>query len=240
MAFLAFGSSSTAFGSAPAPKSAKPLTVLYTGSFVMKNQATPESTAHSYTFTVTWRYWWTGTWGSLFTDHTVFSSPASKFTKVKIDGKVDSTYKERVDDPDSAIKKCHSTVGRDAKSRPTMRAAYDTAADTLQVIVEAPTFRGIKYGTADLNCQDGPGTNVFGQGASLTPPRAFNPLGSGGTVRLSKGGTARYDRTWKWQHTFASASNPTPYRDYKATMRSAVTVWYVPCKLIKECAGAKP
>lgn len=238
-AAVALGAAGAAWGtteSVPTPKKSKPLTILYTGSFEMENQAHPETTAHSYTFAVKWTYWWTGTWASLFRDPSIFRSSPSPFTKVKIAGNVDSTYTLRVGD--TAVQNCRSPIFRDTANRPTVTAAYDTSANTLQVVVEAPTFRGIKYG--DLNCADGPGTNVFGQGTSQTSPRFFNPLGAGGTVRLSTGGTARYDKKWKWTHTYASATNPAPYRDYTVTIRSKVTVTYAPCRLIAACAKAKP
>lgn len=218
------------------PKKSTPLTILYTGSFTMKNQAVPETTSHSYTFTVNWTYWWTGTWASLFRDPSVYRSSPSRFTKVKIAGKVDVTYKLKVDD--AAVQNCLSPIFRDNANRPTVTAAYDTSANTLQIVVEAPTYRSIKYG--DLNCADGPGTNVLGPGTSQTSPAFFNPLGAGGTVRLSTGGTARYEKEWKWTHTFASATKPVPYRDYTASMRSKVMVTYTPCKLIPACAKAKP
>ena len=59
-------------------------------------------------------------------------------------------------------------------------------------------------------------------------------------VRLKSGGTARYDKTWTWKHTFDSAGGQVPFRTYKATMRSGVTVTYKPCRLIPACASAKP
>jgi hypothetical protein len=223
---------------APAPKRSQPMTILYTGTFSMKNTAQPQSTTASYDYSVTWTYWWTGTWSSLFRDPSVFSSPPAPFTKVKIAGRVDSTYKLKVDDPTSQT--CTSQLVRDAANRPTLRAAYDTSANTLQLVVEAPTFRGARHTSSDFNCQNGPGTNVFGPGTSQSPPASFNPLGAGGTVRLSTGGTARYDKTTTWRHTFAAASGQVPFRAYKATMRSGVTVYYKPCRLVAGCATAKP
>jgi hypothetical protein len=232
---LAVAAAGSADAAAP-PKKSTPVTILYTGTFDMKNKAKPESTAHSYTFTVTWSYWWTGTWGSLFRDTSVFRSSPVPFTKVKIAGGVDSTWVNKVGD--KAVQNCSSPIFRDPTNRPTVTASYDTSANTLQVVVEAPTFRGIKYG--DLNCADGPGTNVFGPGASQTPPKSFNPLGAGGTVKLSTGGTVAYTKSSTWTHTYASATSPPPTRDVDATMRSKVTVAYTPCKLIPACAKAKP
>jgi hypothetical protein len=221
-----------------APKGSQPVTILYTGTFTMSNVAQPQTTAASYTYSVTWTYWWTGTWSSLFRDPSVFSSPPAAFTKVKIAGRVDSTYKLRVDDPSSQT--CTSKLVADRANRPSVRASYDTSANTLQLVVEAPTFRGAKHTSTDFNCQNGPGSNVFGPGTSQTPPASFNPLGAGGTVKLSTGGTTRYDGAWSWRHTFASASGQVPFRAYKAQMRSGVTVYYRPCRLITACARAKP
>jgi hypothetical protein len=239
---VAFGvlglASSTTAASAPSPKRSQPMTILYTGSFVMKNVAQPQTTAASYDYSVTWTYWWTGTWASLFRDPSVFSSPPARFTKVKIAGKVDSTYKVRADDQTNQT--CSSRLVRDDRNRPTLRASYDTSANTLQIFVEAPTFRGAKHTSTDFNCQNGPGVNVLGAGTAQSPPAFFNPLGAGGTVRLTTGGTARYDKAWTWSHTFAAASGQVPYRTYKATMRSGVTVFYKPCRLIAACASAKP
>lgn len=82
--------------------------------------------------------------------------------------------------------------------------------------------------------------NVFGEGKEQSPPAYFNPLGGGATVKLSKGGTGRYDRSWAWKHTFEAAAGPVPFRQYKVTMRSGVTVTYAPCRLITACARAKP
>jgi hypothetical protein len=155
---------------------------------------------------------------------------------VKIAGGVDSTYLEKVGD--KAVQSCSSPIFRDSANRPTVSAAFDASANTLQVVVEAPTFRGIKYG--NLNCADGPGTNVFGPGQSQTPPRSFNPLGGGGTVRLSTGGTASLAKSSKWTHGYASGTSPPPTRTVEATMRSKVMVAYTPCKLIPACARAKP
>jgi hypothetical protein len=106
----------------------------------MTNKATPESTTHSSTFKVRWTYWWTGTWASLFRDPSIFRSSPAKFTKVDIAGGVDSTYLEKAGD--KAVQNCSSAIFRDPANRPTVSAAYDTAANTLQVVVEAPTFRG--------------------------------------------------------------------------------------------------
>lgn len=223
---------------ASAPKRSQPVTIRYTGSFTMKNVAEPQTTTASYDYRVSWTYWWTGTWGSLFRDPSIFSSSPAPFTKVKLAGKVDSTYKLKADDPSSQT--CTSRLVRDNAARPTLRATYDTAAGTLQVFVEAPTFRGAKHTSTDFNCQNGPGVNVLGPGTSQSPPAAFNPLGAGGTVRLASGGTARYDRRWNWRHTFAGAAGPVPFRTYSAVMRSAVTVAYAPCRLIPACAAAKP
>jgi hypothetical protein len=232
------GSASGGPESVPAPKASKPLTIQYTGSFRMTNRAVPESTAHSYAFLVTWTYWWTGTWGGLFRDPTIYRSSPSRFTKVEIVGTVHATHKERVDD--TAIKSCSMQIVRDNANRPTVAAAYDTSADSLQVVVEAPMFRGLKYvPAANPGCRGGPGVNVLGPGASRRPPASFNPLGQGGTVRLTTGGTRRYEKTWSWKHTYASATNPVPYRTYKATIRSEVTVAYTPCRLIPACATAK-
>lgn len=222
--------------SAAAPKASTPLTIRYTGTFTMSNKGVPETTVHSSTFTVGWTYWWTGTWKTLFRDPSIYSSSPVRFSKVMIKGKVVATYKEKVDD--TAVQTCTSRITRDNANRPTVSGAYDTSAGTLQITVEAPTFRGITF--SDLNCADGPGSNVFGPGMSQSPPASFNPLGAGGKVSLAKGGTVRYDKTWKWKHTYASATNPVPYREYKATMRSGVTVWYTPCRLITACARAKP
>jgi hypothetical protein len=228
----------TTAAAVPAPKRSQPVTIQYTGSFTMKNVAQPQSTTASYDYRVTWTYWWTGTWASLFRDPSIFSSSPTRFTKVKLDGKVDSTYKLKVDD--QANQTCTSKLVRDNANRPTLRAAYDTSANTLQLFVEAPTFRGARHTSTDFNCQNGPGTNVFGPGTSQTPPAAFNPLGAGGTVRLSTGGSTRYDKAWTWRHTFAAAAGQVPFRAYKATMRSGVTVTYKPCRLIAACASAKP
>ncbi len=136
------------------------------------------------------------------------------------------------------IERCSSTLTRDKANRPTIAASYDTSADTLQVIVEAPTFRGVRF--SDPSCADNPGTNVFGPGTSQSPPSSFNPLGAGGIVTLSKGGTERYGKRWSWKHTFASSTLPVPVRTVAATMRSTVTVTYAPCAQIAECATAKP
>jgi hypothetical protein len=223
---------------AAVPKRAQPMTILYTGTFVMRNVAQPQTTAASYDYSISWTYWWTGTWSTLFRDPSVFSSPPARFTKVKIVGKVDSTYKLKVDDQTSQT--CTSRLVRDQTNRPTLRAAYDTSAGTLQIFVEAPTFRGSKHTSTDFNCQNGPGMNVFGPGASQSPPTSFNPLGAGGTVKLTTGGTARYSKSWSWKHTFAAAAGQVPFRTYKATMRSAVTVYYAPCAQITTCARAKP
>jgi hypothetical protein len=241
VALGAFSASALADDAAvPAPKRSTPLTIRYTGSFVMSNVLVPQSTPHSYTFEVAWTYWWTGTWASLFRDPSIYRSSPSRFTKVAIAGKVDATYKEKADD--ATAKTCTIRVVRDDANRPTVVGAYDTSANTLAITVEAPTFRGVKYVAAsDPNCQGGPGVNVFGPGTSQSPPSSFNPLGAGATVKLSTGGTGRYDRTWSWKHTFAPApSGPVPYRSYKATMRSGVSVIYRPCRLITACARAKP
>jgi hypothetical protein len=162
---------------APAPKRSQPVTILYTGSFTMANVAQPQSATASYDYWVAWTYWWTGTWATLFRDPSVVSSSPARFTKVKIDGKVDSTYKLKADD--QANQTCTSRLVRDDANRPTLRAAYDTSANTLQVFVEAPTFRGGRHMSADFNCQNGPGTNVFGPGTTQSPPASFNPLGAG-------------------------------------------------------------
>ena len=237
LAALAAAPFGGAAGSAP-PKGSQPVTILYTGTFTMKNTAQPQTTTASYDYSVSWTYWWTGTWSSLFRDPSVFSSPPATFTKVKLAGRVASTYKVRADDPGNQT--CTSRLVRDRANRPTLRAAYDTSGNTLQVVVEAPTYRGAKHTSTDFNCQNGPGVNVFGPGASQTPPRSFNPLGAGGTVKLSTGGTTRYDRSWSWKHTFTAASGPVPFRAYRARMRSGVTVYYRPCRLITTCARAKP
>lgn len=215
------------------------MTILYAGSFVMANTAMPQTTAHSSTFRVTWTYWWTGTWASLFRDPLIFRSSPTRFTKVALAGTVNAAYKERVDD--ASAKTCSMRIVRDNANRPTLTGAYDTSANTLQITVEAPTFRGIKLvDSTDPNCQGGPGVNVFGEGKSQSPPSYFNPLGAGATVRLSTGGSGRYDKAWTWKHTFEGASGPVPFRQYKVTIRSGVTVTYKPCRLIAACARAKP
>jgi hypothetical protein len=225
-------------GAAPAPKASKPLTIGYSGTFTMRNTAIPQRTAHSYLFRVTWSYWWTGTWGTLFRDPSIFSSSPTSFTKVKIDGTMTATYKERVDDADSKV--CSLRIERDNNARPTLRGAYDTSAGTLQIMVEAPTFRSIKLtGGTDPNCIGGPGVNVFGPGAAQSPPSYFNPLGAGGTVRLVSGGTLRYDKNWGWKHEFDTATTPKDIRTYKVSIRSGVSVMYTPCQLIPPCAKAK-
>jgi hypothetical protein len=231
--------SASALAAAPTPKRSKPLTILYTGRFTMTNTAVPQTTAHSYTFKVSWTYWWTGTWASLFRDPSIFRSSPARFTKVAIAGSVNATYKEKADDV--SAKACSMRITRDNANRPTVSAAYDTSANTLEVVVEAPTFRGITFvDSTDPNCQGGPGVNVFGAGKAQSPPASFNPLGAGATVKLSTGGTGTYRKATSWKHTFESATNPVPYRDYKATMQSSVTVSYAPCRLIPACAKAKP
>jgi hypothetical protein len=237
------GFSASAFAqrtAAPTPKSSMPLTIQYTGSFVMSNVLVPQSTPHSYSFRVVWTYWWTGTWATLFRDPSIYRSSPARFTKVAIAGSVNAAYKEKADD--AVTKTCTMRVVRDNANRPAVVAAYDTSANTLAIMVEAPTFRGIMYAaSSDPNCQGGPGVNVFGPGTSQSPPSSFNPLGAGATVKLSTGGSGRYDKTWTWKHTFAPApSGPVPYRLYKATIRSGVSVAYKPCRLITACAKAKP
>jgi hypothetical protein len=229
---------STAGVSAGAPNVSKPLTIGYSGTFTMSNIASPQKAAHSYNFRVTWSYWWTGTWGDFFRDSSVFRSSPARFTKVKIAGRVTASYKEKVDSVN--VTHCSYDLVRDNANRPTVSAAYDTSAGTLQIVVEAPTLRGISYvhGT-DPTCQLGPGANVFGPGTAPSPPSYFNPLGMGGTVRLATGGAARYDKRWRWKHSFASAGAPAEYRQYTVSMRSGVSVSYVPCRLIAACAAAK-
>lgn len=224
---------------ASVPKPSKPLTIGYSGSFTMSNAATPQKTAHSYVFRVTWTYWWTGTWGGLFRDPSIFRSLPARFSKVKIAGRVSATYKEKVDSPSNT--ECSFDIVRDNANRPTVSASYDSSAGTLQVFVEAPTFRGIKFVNGkDPTCQVGPGVNVFGPGTAQSPPRYFNPLGAGGTVKLATGGSSRYDKTWAWKHEFASATPPVEFRRYKVSIRSGITVAYTPCRLIDACARAKP
>jgi hypothetical protein len=56
--------------------------------------------------------------------------------------------------------------------------------------------------------------NVFGA------PPSFNPLGEGGTVGLYEGGGRRFDKEWKWTHSFAGGEK----RDYTASMHSVLKV----------------
>ena len=140
---------------------------------------------------------------------------------------------------DGADVNCATNIRRDNANRPTLAAAYDTSAGTLQVVVEAPTLRGIKFVGPDSNCLGGPAVNVFGEGTQQNPPSYFNPLGAGGTVKLATGGVAVYQQHWRWKHRFAAAGGTNPYREYDVKTRSVVSVSYVPCEQIPACATAK-
>jgi hypothetical protein len=201
------------------------MTVGYSGTFDMTNTAVPQSTAASYDFHVRWSYWWSGTWGKLFRDRSRFNSDPTKFTSTTIAGTMKISTREKVD---GDVIECAVRIVKDPASPPTFSASYDSSAGTLRVFVEAPTFRGLKFefiGSENPSCVGGPGVNVFGQ------PASFNPLGSGGTMSLAKGGARRYDRTWNWKHLFGGGAE----RRYDARISSQVQVRYKPCKVVKGC-----
>ena len=145
----------------------------------------------------------------------------SPFAQATISGFVKITFRDKVKGPNL---KCTLAVVEDPGIPSTFALSYDdTSGGTLQVTVTAPTFQGTKIvprgpNSAKPGCTGGPGVNIF------SAPSSFNPLGQGDRVGLAKGGTRRYDRTWKWDHVFASATGVKPIRHYQAAIHTELAV----------------
>jgi hypothetical protein len=189
------------------------LTITYSGTFTMTNQAVPQRTPPSYTYRVDWTYTWSGTWEQLFADDRT-SSDQTLFQDVRIAGTVDATYRDKVDGPDI---NCTISIAPDPAQIPSFIAYYDTSEGTLRISnVDAPTFRlGMFVNSSDPNCNGGPGVDVF------SAPADWSPLGDGGgSFSLNDGGTHTFDKQWKWQHPFAGGEA----RNYDAAMNTNLEV----------------
>jgi len=188
------------------------IAVTYLGSFEMRNTAVPQSTTHSYTYQVRWRFTYFGPGGALLPAGETETAP-TEFPDVEINGEVKVTYREKADGNDLH---CSMYVEPNPQARPSFVLAYDPKTDEVAVThLEAPTFRLAKIVPySDQNCVGGPGVNVF------SAPADWNPLGDdGGRIGdATTTGENRFDKHWAWMHTFAGGQT----RDYDATMKSLV------------------
>lgn len=190
------------------PPASRQLTITFSGRFDISNLLRPQRTPHSYTYGISWKYTWNGSWEQLFGAGN--SSGQVPFQVVDITGNVDATYRDTVDGPDV---RCTISLLADSASPPNFTASYDSSQRTVRVTnAEAPTFRYTTSQSADPKCAGGPGVNIFSQ------PSDWNPLGNGGGTVSSNGGKQDYEKRWQWTHTFAGGE----VRTYDATGRSTL------------------
>src|SRR5262245_4867997 len=99
MALLAIAASPAQVTSLPAPSPKTPVSLRYAGSFDMRNTLVPQSTASSYTYHVEWVLFWSGRWGQLFRDKTLFTTNATPWAQRTITGSVIIDFLEKVNGP---------------------------------------------------------------------------------------------------------------------------------------------
>src|SRR5262245_53795614 len=93
-AVAAAGGPAPARNTAAVPSASQVVTVGYSGHFDLTNKAVPQLAPHSSDYRLEWSFWWSGTWGKLFRDRSIYSGPV-RFSNVLVSGTLTAKYRER-------------------------------------------------------------------------------------------------------------------------------------------------
>lgn len=216
-AFLAIAGAAGPEAVAAVPSDTTPVSITVAGSSELRDTAVPQKAPASYVRRAQWRYSWSGTWGGLFRDPTVYSSGQRRFAQVSLSIRYDVVYREKADGP---TRTCTVELTFDPAGPPAFFATHDPSAETLQVALYGGRLKETARSSDDPGCAGAVAVGLQSAPADYvdyvqTPP--------GGTVDLAQGGSLRTDRTWSWTHVFP-ADVDGARRTYEARVGNSLDV----------------